>query len=253
MNECLRAGHNMEFFLEGGRTRTGKPCMPKYGILSVIVDTFMDGTIEDAILVPVSINYEKLVDGNFVREQLGQPKEMETFSNAMKAIWKVLNSNYGMLRMDFNQPFSLRELVKTFNLNGKLPKTIDPQKKLLKSNPSTSSLYGTDVVSDEHKSLVESISKHIIYDCSQSTAIMSTNAIAFLLLNKFRNGASLEELVNSLNELRVDLDYARKDIGFTGDSVDVINYAVSCLELNFVVKNIFLQCFTCRLIYWGQV
>lgn len=108
MNECLRAGHNMEFFLEGGRTRTGKPCMPKYGILSVIVEAFMDGTIEDALLVPVSVNYEKLVDGNFVREQLGQPKEMETFGAAIKGIWHVLNSDYGMMRIDFNQPFSLR-------------------------------------------------------------------------------------------------------------------------------------------------
>lgn len=108
MNECLRAGHNIEFFLEGGRTRTGKPCMPKYGILSVIVEAFMDGTIEDALLVPVSVNYEKLVDGNFIREQMGQAKEMETFGSAMKGIWHVLNSNYGMMRIDFNQPFSLR-------------------------------------------------------------------------------------------------------------------------------------------------
>jgi glycerol-3-phosphate O-acyltransferase 1/2 len=68
----------------------------------------MEGTIEDALLVPVSVNYEKLVDGNFVREQLGQPKEMETFGKAMRSIWAVLNSNCGMMRIDFNQPFSLR-------------------------------------------------------------------------------------------------------------------------------------------------
>lgn len=29
MMQCLGAGHNFEFFIEGGRTRTGKPCMPK--------------------------------------------------------------------------------------------------------------------------------------------------------------------------------------------------------------------------------
>jgi glycerol-3-phosphate O-acyltransferase 1/2 len=68
----------------------------------------MDGTIEDALLVPVSVNYEKLVDGNFVREQLGQPKQMETFWKAIKSIWSILNSNYGMMRIDFNQPFSLQ-------------------------------------------------------------------------------------------------------------------------------------------------
>lgn len=36
-------------------------------------------------------------------------------------------------------------------------------KKVLKSHPSTTSLYGTDIVSEELKTLVESISKHIIY------------------------------------------------------------------------------------------
>lgn len=34
MQHALKAGHNVEFFIEGGRTRTGKPCMPKSGVLS---------------------------------------------------------------------------------------------------------------------------------------------------------------------------------------------------------------------------
>ncbi|XP_066158287.1 glycerol-3-phosphate acyltransferase 1, mitochondrial isoform X2 [Euwallacea fornicatus] len=234
MNLCLRAGHNIEFFLEGGRTRTGKPCMPKYGVLSVIVETFMDGTIEDALLVPVSINYERLIDGNFIKEQLGQPKKLETFGDALKGIWHVLNSNYGMMRVDFNQPFSLRELIDTFNLNTKTSKPNN--NRVLRSNPSTNSLYGTDVVSDEHKSLVENISKHVIYDCTQSTSIMSTNALAFIFLSKFRNGASLEMLVAALEELKKDLKSSNRDVGFSGDSVDVINYAVHLLGPGLVKK-----------------
>lgn len=71
----------------------------------------MDGTVEDALLVPVSVNYDKLVDGNFIRELLGQPKQMETFSSAISAIWTTLNSNYGSMRIDFNQPFSLRVII----------------------------------------------------------------------------------------------------------------------------------------------
>lgn len=74
----------------------------------MIVDAYMDGTVEDALLVPVSVNYDKLVDGNFIRELLGQPKEKETFTAAMSAIWATLNSSYGSCRIDFNQPFSLR-------------------------------------------------------------------------------------------------------------------------------------------------
>lgn len=56
---------------------------------------------------------------------------------------------------------------------------------------------------------------------------MSTNAVAFLLLTKYRQGASIEELVNALDNLRKELEYARRDLGFSGDSIDVINYAVS--------------------------
>ncbi|XP_065173750.1 glycerol-3-phosphate acyltransferase 1, mitochondrial isoform X2 [Atheta coriaria] len=233
MNESLRAGHNIEFFLEGGRTRTGKPCMPKYGILSVIVEAVIDGTVEDALLVPVSINYEKLVDGNFVREQLGQPKEMESFWSAIKAIWHVLNSNYGMIRVDFNQPFSLCKMIKTFNTNGRIPTTFNKQ---LKSNPSSTSLYGTDVVSDEHKSIVESISKHVIYDCSFTQAVMSTNAVAFLLLNKFRNGCKAQVLVDALEELKLDLIAKGKEIGFVGDNLDIINYSIDLLGPGLVRK-----------------
>lgn len=106
--EVLRAGHNIEFFIEGGRTRTGKPCMPKGGILSVIIDAYLDGTIEDALLVPVSMNYERLVDGNFVREQLGQPKKMETFASTFHAMWSTLMGNYGIVKVNVCQPFSLK-------------------------------------------------------------------------------------------------------------------------------------------------
>lgn len=106
--ECMRAGHNIEFFLEGGRTRTGKPCFPKGGILSIILDAYMDGTVEDALLVPITINYERLVDGNFVREQLGQQKKMETFGSTLRAMWGTLMGNYGIVKVNVCQPFSLR-------------------------------------------------------------------------------------------------------------------------------------------------
>lgn len=56
---------------------------------------------------------------------------------------------------------------------------------------------------------------------------MSTNALAFILLYKHRTGATIEELVESLDDLRRELANSDRDIGFTGDSIDVINYAVS--------------------------
>lgn len=56
---------------------------------------------------------------------------------------------------------------------------------------------------------------------------MSTNAVAFILLYKYRNGATVERLVDALDDLRQELTNCGRDIGFTGDSIDVLNYAVS--------------------------
>lgn len=228
LQKALAAGHNIEFFIEGGRTRTGKPCMPKSGVLSVIIDACMDGTIPDALLVPVSINYEKLVDGNFVREQLGQKKQPETFKSAISAIWNTLNSQYGLMRIDFNEPFSLRELVKSFSKANEAG-TRPGIRRSLQHNPSTSSLYGTDVVQEEHRVLVDSIARHVVYDCANATSIMTTNALAFLLLTQFRDGATLSILVEALNQLRDDIARGNRDIGFTGSSEDVIRYAANLL------------------------
>lgn len=44
------------------------------GLLSVIVDAYSNGTLGDALIIPIAINYDRLLDGNFIREQMGQSK-----------------------------------------------------------------------------------------------------------------------------------------------------------------------------------
>jgi len=58
-------------------------------------------------------------------------------------------------------------------------------------------------------------------------AVMSTNAVAFLLLNRFRNGVSMDKLVEAMEKLRHDLFYADRDVSFTGNMLGIINHAVS--------------------------
>lgn len=78
------------------------------GLLSIIVDAYREGIIEDAWIVPVSMNYDRLLEGNFVREQLGQPKKKETFFAAISTFIKAICSHYGIMRVDFNVPYRLR-------------------------------------------------------------------------------------------------------------------------------------------------
>lgn len=61
---------------------------------------------------------------------------------------------------------------------------------------------------------------------------MSTNVVAFLLLNKFRDGCTLDKLVEGFEILRQELESAHKDIAYCGESIDIINHAVSKHPIN---------------------
>ncbi|CRK90929.1 CLUMA_CG004618, isoform A [Clunio marinus] len=237
LQESIIAGHNVEFFIEGGRTRTGKPNLPKSGILSVIIEAFIDGLIDDAILVPVSVNYEKLVDGHFVNEQMGTPKKMESFRTAVSSIWKILNDKYGLMRIDFNEPFSLKELVKSFKKRQEeeVPRPL-PSARTLLTGPSVSSINGIEVV-DKHRVLVDNIARHVVFDSSSTTCVMSTNIVAFLLLNKFRNGCTMRELSYALDELKQQIGNDR-DFEFRGDTECVIERAVMLLGSSLIQRKV---------------
>jgi len=56
--------------------------------------------------------------------------------------------------------------------------------------------------------------------------IMSTNVVAFLLLNKFRDGCTLDKLVEAFDSIRQELEFSEKNIAFCGENVDIINHAV---------------------------
>ena len=67
----IREGYTQEFFIEGGRSRTGKILTPKLGMLSALVDAFLDGVRRDLYFVPVSIHYGRVVEEEEYQRELG--------------------------------------------------------------------------------------------------------------------------------------------------------------------------------------
>jgi glycerol-3-phosphate O-acyltransferase len=103
----IREGYTQEFFIEGGRSRTGKILTPKLGMLSAIVNVFVDGVRRDLYLVPVSIHYGRIVEEEAYKEELlGGQKEKESFGALLKAR-SVLRQKYGTVYVTFAEPISL--------------------------------------------------------------------------------------------------------------------------------------------------
>ena len=66
----IRQGFNIEFFIEGGRSRTGKMVLPKTGLLTILMDAYKNGICRDLVFAPVFVGYDRLLEENALLSEL---------------------------------------------------------------------------------------------------------------------------------------------------------------------------------------
>ncbi|RLB82788.1 MAG: glycerol-3-phosphate acyltransferase [Deltaproteobacteria bacterium] len=111
----IEQGFNIEFFIEGGRSRTGKMVLPKTGLISILLDAYKNGACQDLMFVPVYIGYDRLLEESAILKELeGARKKQESFWQLIRAR-KVLKKQYGRIYVQFDQPISLKALVSRSN------------------------------------------------------------------------------------------------------------------------------------------
>ncbi|MDT7707224.1 MAG: glycerol-3-phosphate O-acyltransferase [Pseudonocardiales bacterium] len=99
---------NMEWYMEGGRSRTGKLRPPRYGLLANVAEAVEQGRTEDVHLVPVSITYDQLREVSaMAAEQVGAPKKGEGLGWLARYA-KAQLSPIGSAYVRFADPISLR-------------------------------------------------------------------------------------------------------------------------------------------------
>lgn len=115
INKLLNDKFSLEFFIEGGRSRTGKLLPPKTGMMSMVLDSFFYGLNKKIALIPVAINYEKVVEEkSYIKELYGQEKQKENI-NTILSNRKILNSKFGRIYIRFAEPLKLDEYFKESN------------------------------------------------------------------------------------------------------------------------------------------
>ncbi len=114
VDHLVAKNFSLEWYLEGGRSRSGKLLPPKFGMLGYVVDSFQRGKADDIVLVPTAITYDQIqFVREYAREQRGEDKEAESLSWLVKSI-RALRSRYGSVHLRFGEPVSLaKEMVGT--------------------------------------------------------------------------------------------------------------------------------------------
>jgi len=111
----LKEGFNIEFFIEGGRSRTGKLNLAKTGLLSIILDAYRNGACSNINFVPIFIGYDRIIEEkSYLSEMEGQKKEPESLSQLIKAR-KFLTKRFGRIYVQFNDPISLKDVLSQFD------------------------------------------------------------------------------------------------------------------------------------------
>ncbi|HEY3732399.1 MAG TPA: glycerol-3-phosphate 1-O-acyltransferase [Streptosporangiaceae bacterium] len=102
---------NLEWYMEGGRSRTGKLRPPRYGLLTYLAEAVELGYADDAFLVPVSITYDQLREASaMAAEQGGGAKKAEGLS-WLASYARGQLSRIGTVQVRFAEPISLREAM----------------------------------------------------------------------------------------------------------------------------------------------
>jgi glycerol-3-phosphate O-acyltransferase len=107
----LQRGFPVQFFLEGGRSRTGKVLPPKTGMVSMVVSSFLRNHDRPIFFVPVYIAYDRVAEVKTYRKELsGSKKKSESVGQLVQGR-KALRSSHGQAYISFAEPINLGEFI----------------------------------------------------------------------------------------------------------------------------------------------
>ncbi|EPB69172.1 Acyltransferase [Ancylostoma ceylanicum] len=154
IEQLLKKGLPIEFFLEGTRCRFGKPLLPKHGLISNVVTAVQQKVISDCYLVPVSYTYDNVAEGVFLDELMGIPKKRESVLGIATAVVK----SFGMPKREL-VPWHTRHREKA-----------------------------------DDRSLIRAIGYHVLYEAQSIVSISLVSIVSALLMCKFRQSVAVEVL-----------------------------------------------------------
>ncbi len=184
---------SLEWYLEGGRSRSGKLLPPRFGMLAYVVDAYRRGKSEDVYLIPVSIAYDQISDvGDYTAEQRGAAKRAESFGWFL-GIVRRLRRRYGDIHICFGEPVSLHKAVGPPEPN---------------AEPSA----------DEENLSLQKLAFEVCVRINRATPITPISLVTLALLGQGDRAHSVEETILALRNL---VEYVRKRHLATTHEIDL--------------------------------
>jgi glycerol-3-phosphate O-acyltransferase len=179
--ELFIRGYSVEYFIEGGRSRTGRLLDPKTGMLMMTIQTLLRGDPRPISIVPVYIGYEHVLEvATYAKELRGAAKQKENLWQTLKAFFKL--KKLGLGYVNFGDPIPLNQFLTQNVPNWR--EAIEPSGTLRPNwlTPTTNLLA---------KGIMESI--------NSSAAVNAMNLCSTFLLASQQNALTKQQLIEHIN------------------------------------------------------
>jgi len=191
--ELIARGIAIEYFVEGGRSRTGRLLQAKPGMLAMTVRGFLKYRKRPVAFIPVYIGYEKLLESKAYQSELsGEDKKSETFINSVKSILKI-RGEYGKVQTNFGKPVFLNQILDH-------------------NHPEWSAEeYQDDVRPPWIRKIVGTLSQQIMTRINQAATVNAINLISCVLLptpNQSMDEDELAKQIEIYRSLIINLNYS---------------------------------------------
>ncbi len=200
VKHLLRDRFPQEFYVEGGRSRTGKLLFPKTGLVSMEVDAWLEGAADDVTFVPVAIDYEKLIEASsYAKELAGGEKQKESLRGLLGAA-RVLFRRYERLYVQFGEPISLRAAARERLGGGAEGLAVDEAwggevERVLAPS-------GGGGPAEAKRQLVQALANRIAYGISRAVTVTPVGLVAAALLSHVRRGLTAADVARRVELLR---------------------------------------------------
>ncbi len=177
----ISTGMPIEYFVEGGRSRTGRLLQPKPGMLAMTIRAYLKYQQRPIAFIPVYIGYEKMIESkSYLAELKGENKKSETLINSIRSILNI-RGLYGRVTTNFGQPVLLNDILNEQNSNWKTQTYNDLQRP------------------DWLRPAVKQTSQLIMQRINECCAVNAVNLIATALLAAPNQAMDEGELIRTLS------------------------------------------------------
>jgi len=223
----VKEGFTQEFFIEGGRSRSGKTLAPRLGMLGWDVDAFLESPRRDLFFVPIAISYERLVEESGMVEELdGGQKSEESVLGLFRAR-KYLQRRFGSVHVSFGEPISLAG-------------ALGPQRERFAAlqQGKISAPEIREILEENKREFVKGLGHSLVERIGWATVANATSVAAVVLMGSRHSGLLREDLVLGMQEIAslLRLQGVRLTTAFERDLAE-LRESIAFLERSDLVKS----------------